>query len=282
MRVLIAIGLLPALLGSCPSSAQDGYKLSKPDKRYELPDRLTEISGLTYLGSKEIACIQDEKGNLYRFDLKKEDADKWCDFGEDGDYEALEYVDGIAYVLRSDGALYRISNPGSESESVEYQKSPIKKGYDLEGLGYDPAENRLLIATKSLPGEAGAKMDDEGIREIFAYDLQEQEWVEKPALRIDLGKINRALEKRGNKDIKFRPSALAVHPITNEFYILSSVGNQLLVFDRKGRLSEQHNLKKELFRQPEGICFDSDGDLYISNEGRSKKAYILRFEYRED
>jgi hypothetical protein len=37
---------------------------------------------------------------------------------------------------------------------------------------------------------------------------------------------------------------------------------------------------KKLFRQPEGICFKPNGDLFISNEGDGGKAKILKFKYR--
>ena len=36
-------------------------------------------------------------------------------------------------------------------------------------------------------------------------------------------------------------------------------------------------LDEKLFRQPEGICFSPEGDMYISNEGQGGKGYILKF-----
>ncbi len=38
-------------------------------------------------------------------------------------------------------------------------------------------------------------------------------------------------------------------------------------------------LDKKTFRQPEGICFDPEGNLFISNEGQGGKANILIFKY---
>ena len=80
----------------------------------------------------------------------------------------------------------------------------------------------------------------------------------------------------------FRPSAIAIHPLTDEIYITSSVGKLLVVLDREGLISDVHALNPALFRQPEGICFSPEGDLYISNEGKEGKGYILKFKQRSD
>ena len=45
------------------------YQLGKPDKSWELPDKLIEISGLSFIDEYTLACIQDEKGNIYIFNL---------------------------------------------------------------------------------------------------------------------------------------------------------------------------------------------------------------------
>jgi uncharacterized protein YjiK len=34
-----------------------------------------------------------------------------------------------------------------------------------------------------------------------------------------------------------------------------------------------------MLKQPEGICFAPEGDLYISSEGRGADGFILRFAY---
>ena len=46
------------------------YQLAEPDKSWELPKKLIEISGLSYIDKHRLACVQDEKGNIYVFNLK--------------------------------------------------------------------------------------------------------------------------------------------------------------------------------------------------------------------
>ena len=47
------------------------YNLSSPTKTYTLPATLNEISGITILNNNEIACVQDELGIIYIYDLKE-------------------------------------------------------------------------------------------------------------------------------------------------------------------------------------------------------------------
>ena len=46
------------------------YNLSKPDKIYILPPALKEVSGITGTDASSIACIQDENGIIFIYDLE--------------------------------------------------------------------------------------------------------------------------------------------------------------------------------------------------------------------
>ena len=47
------------------------YDLSAPDKVYILPPALYEISGMTETDASTIACIQDEHGIFFFYDINK-------------------------------------------------------------------------------------------------------------------------------------------------------------------------------------------------------------------
>ena len=51
-------------------NAAFGYNLSEFNEKYVLEKELREISGLSYYGKNQLACIQDEKGEVYIYDLK--------------------------------------------------------------------------------------------------------------------------------------------------------------------------------------------------------------------
>ena len=56
----------------------------------------------------------------------------------------------------------------------------------------------------------------------------------------------------------------------------------MIIIDRKGNVLDVQDLRNNIFRQPEGICFSPSGDLFISNEGNGGKATILRFKLQPD
>jgi len=80
-----------------------------------------------------------------------------------------------------------------------------------------------------------------------------------------------------NGDIRFQPSAIAIHPESKNVYILSFTSSVLAVYTSYGELVTASNLNKRIFMQPEGICFDDENSLYISNEGNGGTANILKF-----
>lgn len=75
-------------------------------------------------------------------------------------------------------------------------------------------------------------------------------------------------------------SDIGVHPLTNMLYVISAVNRMLFVFDDDGSITYMEELRPDLFSMPEGISFLDNGDMLISNEGRTNPASIMLFRYR--
>ena len=75
----------------------------------------------------------------------------------------------------------------------------------------------------------------------------------------------------------FAPSGLAIEPTTGNLFILSSQGHLLLVVNPEGEIKTIQFLDRFQYRQPEGICFDANGTLYLSSEGKggTAKLYVV-------
>jgi uncharacterized protein YjiK len=71
---------------------------------------------------------------------------------------------------------------------------------------------------------------------------------------------------------------MAFNKKNQEWYLLSSINKMLIIADRTWNVKQVISLNSSLFPQPEGISFDSDNNLYISNEaGNSSVGTVLKF-----
>lgn len=279
-------------LPSTPENYALGYNLGTPDVTMKLSKKLEEISGLSMSkDGQQLVAIEDENGKVYLLDKTTGEIQQDFTFWKSGDYEGVEVVGSDIYVLKSSGTLYRVSKPGETDQVVEKYNSVLDQDNDVEGLAYDQVNHRLLLACKAKAGDGEAFQAKKG---IYAFDLQTLTLQENPAYVISLPDIHeyletapaiRKLEKLaemfapGQSDLTFAPSGIAIHPITKDIFIISSVGKVLLVLSASGKLLHIEKMSKEVHPQPEGICFDEKGNLYIANEGKGGTGKIFRFDY---
>lgn len=264
------------------------YNMEAPSSICKLPPELLEISALTYnLKNGKLLAVNDEKPDVYEIDIQKCQVEKQFDFGKKGDYEGIEIVDKICYILKSSGSINLYDIKGKSTLSII--KTALSELNDVEGLGYNPKQKELILACKGAPQLDGhQKLKD--AKAFYAFDLTKMELIESPKflitdeelisfvqnkITIDLSKKKK--EKLLKRVASFSPSAIAKHPYDETFFILSSVGKLLFVVDNNGILQDVQFLDEDIFIQPEGICFSPEGTLYISNEGKSLVANILTF-----
>lgn len=268
---------------------QQDYQLSSPDKSYTLPPSLNEISGITILNNNEIACVQDELGIVYIYDLKDGKISKEYKTGLVGDYEGIAIVGNTIYLLRSDGVL--IEYPDFRSPNMKIKEYFLNlPSVNNEGLCYDMKNYRLLIAAKVKPGKN--KLDKD-IRHIYSFDLKTKTPNNIPLIKLSVDDIEatavkqnipipyRTNKKTGAKinSFNFRPSEIAVHPINGNIYILSANDKLLLMIDKSGGIKNLLQLDSVLFNKAEGLAFLPDGTMLISNEAQKGKPTLLTFKY---
>lgn len=267
------------------------YDLASPDTVFQLPSYLKEISGISYFQKDKIACVQDEEANIYIFDIQRGEVISEFDFGKNGDYEDIAIVKNDAYVLRSDGTLFKVEDFEANPKKAIKIKTALGQKNNTEGLVYDENTNSLLIACKDSPS-----IDEEkpytGFKAIYRFDLELETLIEKPAYLIDFSKIDSAkvtgsvadffteaaIKLKLSDGSNFFPSAIAIHPLdTEKIYLISNIGKSLVIMNRSGDILRIINLDSRVFNQPEGICFSENGDLFISNEAVNGGGNILKF-----
>lgn len=264
-----------------------GYDLTKPDNTLILPDTLREISGLTDIDTATVACIQDENGILFIYDLIRNEIRKQYNFHIDGDYEGITLVDKTMYILRSDGTLFEISDYQAKDFKLQTYATGIPASNN-EGLCYDANNNRLLVACKNKLGK-GPEYKDK--RVIYGFDLSTKKLSKEPVFNFDVAtikafakqkKLNLPVrdKKKGTEPIiKFFTSAIAIHPFTERLYLLSAADHMLFIFNMTGKLEHIELLNPKMFNKAEGITFFENGDMLITNEGQNGKPTLLRFNY---
>ena len=244
------------------------YHLHDPSQVALLENDLDEISGLAYVDETTLATVNDEEGIIFLWNTQEEQIIGEIDFGKDGDYEGVEIVqapDGstIAYVLRSDGDLYEVTSLHDDPQTRKYENA-LSDRNDTEGLAYDTKQQTLLVACKAT-GEVNDLPSD---RETLVYAYQP----EAP------DPLQAVLRQPDEEKKRLHPSGIARHPLTQRLYVLFSANHKIAIFDSASQLYQMIDLPVAWFPQAEGICFASDGTLFIANEKKKKgKATILRF-----
>ncbi|TXF86287.1 hypothetical protein FUA23_19800 [Neolewinella aurantiaca] len=275
-------------------SAAKNYNYSAPELVGNLDHELDEISGLSVApGTRnELLAIQDEEGKIFRINSKT-GALLWAiTFWKDGDYEAVEAVGEDIWVSKSTGTLYHVTNAGKPNQHVEKYNTDLTGDNDVEGLAYDKTNNRLLLACKKDAKDDG---NDKNGRYIYAFDLATHKLSKKPVFAIELEAVKNylaACEKTtdherlcdffiSRDEYDLAPSALAVHPMTGQLFLTSSVGKVLMVLNPDGKIDHMERLDKKLFAQPEGLAFAEDGTLFISTEKKKADyARVYRLPYK--
>jgi len=265
-----------------------GYNFDQSFEHLKLPKILHEISGITAIDSINFACIQDEIGVIFIFNSKRNEITKELPFHVEGDYEGIAKTDSSLFILRSDGVLFETRLSNDSASVVNIYETPIPADNN-EGLCYDEANNRLLIACKGKVGK-GKEFKDQ--RFIYAFDLQTRSLSDEPVIRLDVNELiafaidqgivldQKKKKSNANYVLKFRPSAIGIHPLNHKLFLLSAVDHMLFIFDENGKIEHIERLDEQTYNKAEGIAFFENGDLLITNEGQNKKPSIICLKYK--
>jgi len=290
MQSVYSILILSLVFLAFPDSSRDEieklkYHVNSPEA-CNLTKDLTEISGLTFDTEKNcFYAINDEEGLIFSIHQESCESQILINFKKKGDFEGIELVDKHIYVLESKGNLHRYNIEKTEI-TVEY-KTDLGEHNNSEGLGLDLKTNSLLIACKD-DDSLDKKRSDKNVHAIYRFDLGTQELVIEPWMLIRDDALLAYYESTltyfkwlrsklaEDRLYSFAPSAVAINPIDDLVYVLSSRGKMLVAMTRDQQVEHIYYLDDGAYIQPEGITFDSQGNMYISNEGKGYHGNILK------
>ncbi len=256
------------------------YSISTPDLIITLPHELKETSGLSFNKSNNnIITLNDEKGYIYYIDIFNNDITvKSKKFYSKGDYEGIEKINNIIYCLNSKGQIFEFNLLTNKTNVYD---TPFSSKNNTEGLCANKKEDGLLIACK----EENLKKDKH-TKAIYEYNLKTNKLDTKPIYQIKINTLIDFLEenykKKHWKSLKkrvenFAPSGIAINPKTDNIYILSARGSSLVILTPQNKIENILFFNTDDLPQPEGICFDTETNLYISTEGKKGDGKICLF-----
>jgi uncharacterized protein YjiK len=259
------------------ASADPKPILSGDQQEWKLPKELKEISANVFVDDVRMACVQDNDGIIYTYNLQTEKIDDQIQFAGKGDFEGLTLVRNTFYVLRSDGLLYEVQPQKGKSPLVKTYQLPLKAENETESVCFDTDNNRLLVAVKT------KDLHEKGKKGIYSFDLKTKQMSSTAVVYIE-SKVSIDDEEKGKgkkkkkEKAEIKPSDIAIQPTTRNFYILDGPSARLFIADAKGNIKSKFELDRNILPQPEGICFSKRGEIYISSEAnKNKHGMIVKF-----
>ncbi|MBC7399421.1 MAG: SdiA-regulated family protein, partial [Mucilaginibacter sp.] len=198
-------------------------------------------------------------------------------FGKSGDYEDIAILNDQVVLLRSDGVFFTFQFNevrSGEIANVQKQDKILPQG-EYEGIYADEKTNQLYALCKHCDVDNTKKSCTGYIFKMDGKGTVKQ----SGQFSINVKDIE---AQSGQKKSAFRPSAIAKNQGTNEWYILSSVNKLIVVTDAAFKVKGVYPINPSLFIQPEGIAFDNQNNLYISNEGdKVTPGTVLKFIHKK-
>jgi len=179
-------------------------------------------------------------------------------------------------MLQSKGRLYTfpLSEVGQPKiTNAQEFKDILPKG-EYEGLYASEETKQVYVLCKHCDIDKTSKQSTG-----FIFQLADDGKLTKTdQFQINVKHI--ADQVKDNAKINFHPSALTQNQKTKQWFVLSSVNKLLVVLNDKWKVMQVFPLNPAVFPQPEGIAFDNQNNLYISNEGDKIEAgTVLKFPY---
>lgn len=226
-----------------------------------MPKELNEISGIAFIDDHTLACVQDEKGIIFLYDLQNSEIAGKIPFAGKGDYEGIALADKTAYIITGDGILYEVADFRTDPKVTSYPMN-LKAGEESEAVCFDRAGNRLLFALKS-----HKKYDVNP--ELFAFDLSEKKFLDSAVMKMNLQSLILRKKDRDNAKKKWEPADLTIDELHEKIYVIDAINGHLMEFSMDGDLQNLRPVDRKKIRHPEGIAISPDGGIFLCNDANN-------------
>jgi uncharacterized protein YjiK len=264
------------------------YNLNDQGSIEHLPFGVNHIAGLTSLTGNQLCFYQEKNGTITIYDLMADSLISQIQIGELGTCLALVQHDSTFFMLTDNAQLHEIHPPIDEIPVKTFDLQLPQES--IHSLCLDKRDNRfLLTSTSTLQTTTNGIL----LHTVYSLALESNEEELEPLFTIDAQEIESFVNTQnlssknhmlyGKVDslcrLDFQPNSIAVHPKSNELYILSPPDKAIVVFNKAGQVINFIELNDKKCSHPEKITFLQNGDLIITNEGPTSLPSLVRFNW---
>jgi len=239
-----------------------------PPHQWELPKYLREASGLEVVNEHMLLAHNDEKGKIYRLNLRTETVEQVAAIGKPAvrdDFEGIASDGHRVFLMTSKGLLYIIEEPAvldpltTEIRIVDARRLSTGAGRycEVEGLHYEAGS--LLIPCKNVlsPGDKGHLI-------VLAYALES-------------GRLSTLIKmpRSAIPGIK-KLNLTAIDTTDSHYYIVAA--NRLVLINKQNRQTRTFKLKKSLHEQVEGLAVMPDGSFVLVEDNRDGISRVSHYQ----
>ncbi|MEN9700147.1 MAG: hypothetical protein RLZZ301_1345 [Bacteroidota bacterium] len=241
---------------------EDGYfDVSHPEHQQYLPMGLQPFSHLSVLDSASFIGIISDSSALVRYNPATQEFSSFANWGQEALLTQLAYFDSTLVLLDDQNQVHLWSAP-FDTMSL--------KTYALDNELLAGAAMCLHNETKRLFLLQQSHSDEDAFVHgtIYTFNLRQKQVSELPLFQFSTESIAEFVAEQqlsNTAEFEFEPIALAVHPKTNEIYMLSSKGQSIAVFSQSGQLVNFTQLDTRVLSNPCALAFRPNGNLLISN-----------------
>ena len=251
---------------------ESGYfDLVHPESVTNLPMGVNAFTDFVIMDSTHLICLDDQIGGVLVYDMVSNKSQGYLPTGIDSKITEVTKIDSTI-ILVDDRMDLHFLLPPYDSTSITTE-SLREKSWISSGMCLHEQTKRLFfVAESDIENEVQNHL-------IYTFNLNQRKLSERPLFEIKPEDIeffaisnnitlpsNRLDENGDTVDVfSFKPDVIAVHPKTNEIYVLSTIDRSLAVYNQFGQVVNFTTLNEELFSQPKAMTFFPNGDLLLTN-----------------
>jgi hypothetical protein len=263
------------------------YNLNDEGSIEHLPFGVNHIAGLTSLTGNQLCFYQEKNGTISIYDLKGDSLINQITIGDLGTCLSLVQYDSTFYMLTDQAQLHEIHPPIEENPVATIDLMLPQE--EILSMCLDKRDNQFLLCSSSrTPGDKGNILHT-----VYSLALQAGAEELEPLFTIEAQEIESFVNAQNQSSknhmlygkvdslchLNFEPKSIAVHPKSNEIYILSPNDRAITVCNKAGEVINFIALNDKKCSNPGKLTFLQNGDLIITNEGPTALPSLVRFNW---